>query len=573
MVQVSTVLELEEDCAGTFDTSPPAVGDPATFTVDGDRIIVRGTLGPTTPARLQAALDDNPDARTLVMTNVPGTVDSVESDIAARTIRRANLATCVPDTGFISSGAVEFFLAGSVRRVAPNNQGVVVHGWITEQCLPTGECPEVEGAEGCVRGADLSMDDPQHEPFLELYRDLGLPSDFYFWIFDRATSFCQPHFMTDADLEQFSFDTSNACIDSLPGAICNTPPGLFTESCRNCFFNEPTLQCDCQDLAGGLSTTSIDVSTCDGLVSNCGGELSCEACDLGTGLVSIAWDGDANLDLILTDPEGRSIRPGGPNETDNCTASADATNGPGASEAISCVSPSEGVYLARVEQNPPGETEAFTFERGAPASGPISVSAEVVAARDIVALVGDSIALELTWTVNDNLELILVDEETMRAVTPHGTGFDPLPDCAVSADNDGSDVFESPKRETISCTGLDIDNYQIEVESPGGGVAFDIPYTLQVSDGKGSAVTIEQMVRPATRRELDLVVLGSAGIVDGIECTVELDCDAPAATCRVAVCEANACVEEVASDGFPCRDSEGAVGACFGGDCNVIIGL
>jgi hypothetical protein len=573
MVRVTTLLELEEDCAGAFDTLPPPVGEPATFTVDGDRIIVRGTLGPTTPERLQAALEDNPDARTLVMTNVPGTVDAVQSDQAARTIRRANLGTCVPDNGFISSGAVEFFLGGSVRQIAPSNQGVVVHGWITEQCLPTGVCPETPDAEGCIRGAELPMDDPMHEPFLDVYRDLGLPTELYFWIFDQATSFCEPHYMTPADLETFSFETSNTCIDSPPDAICNTPPGLFTESCRNCFFDEPMLSCDCQGPAGSLQSTSIDTTTCAGLISNCGGVLSCDTCEVGASLFSITWAGSVDLDLAVTDPEARSVRVGGTNDTPNCTASADVMSGPDAVEVVSCESPLAGVYTVRVEKDPAGGAEPFTFSSPAPAGGTLSVPYQVDSSLDIFALVEETLELELTWTINDNLELILVDEETMRAVTPHGTAFEPLPGCTVSTDNDGSDVFESPHRETISCSGLDVDNYQIEVENPGGGVVLEIPYTLQISDGSGSTVTIDSSVRAATRREHELTVLGRAGIIDGFECTSEVQCVQPTAACRVAVCEANACVIQDAPGGSACRDDQDRPGTCSGRSCIPIGGV
>ncbi len=573
MVGVTTLLELQEDCAGVFDTSPPPIGEPATFTVDGDRILVRGTLGPTTANRLQAALEENPNARTLVLTYVPGTVDAVQSDDVARSVRRANLGTCVPDNGYIASGGVNLFFGGSVRQIAPSNQGVVVHGWITEQCLPTGECPETPDAESCIRGADLPVDDSRHEPFLEVYRDLGLPMELYFWIFDQATSFCEPHFMTVADLEMFSFETSNTCIDSPPEAICNTPPGLFTESCRNCFFDEPILSCDCQDLAGRLQTTSIDTTTCAGLISNCGGELSCDTCEVGTSLFSIAWEGSLDLDLAVTDPQARSVGVGGANDTPNCTASADVMSGPGAVEAVSCESPLAGVYTVHVEKDPAGGAEPFTFSSLAPAGGPLSVPYEVDTTLDIFALVGETLELELMWDIHDNLELILVDEETMRAVTPRGTAFDPLPGCTPSADNDGSDIFESPHRETISCSGLDVDNYQIEVQNPGGGLVFEVPYTLQIRDGSGSAVTVESSAQAATRREHELTVLGRAGIIDGFECTSEAQCAQPTAACRVAVCEANACVIQDAPGGSPCRDDQDRLGTCTGSTCIPIGGL
>ena len=108
-LRIPTVVEVQEDCAGVFDTSRPETGEPATFEPDGFRAVVRGTLGATTTERLQALLDEHPEVRTLVLANVPGTNKAEVSLEAARLVRSARLATCVPEDGTITSGAVDLF--------------------------------------------------------------------------------------------------------------------------------------------------------------------------------------------------------------------------------------------------------------------------------------------------------------------------------------------------------------------------------------------------------------------------------------------------------------------------------
>jgi hypothetical protein len=533
MIQVPTVPEVEEDCEGAFDTSAPPPGEPATFTLDGDRAIVRGTLGPTTPERLQAALDANPDLRTLVLANVPGTVDALQSDEAARMGRRANLATCVPADGYIASGAVDLFLAGAIRRVHPSYGGIGVHGWITEACLPTGMCPVAADEEGCVIGSTLAMDDPQHDPFLDYYADIAIDESLYWWIFDRAPSFCDPHFMTPGDVETQQFETINACTDAPSGSICNIPPGDFTDSCRDCFLDEPTLSCDCEGPSGSSQATSIDISTCAGnTIDNCGGVLSCGDCEGGgPSLFNIEWDAAVDLDLLVTDPENRTIQSGGPNQTPNCSASEDVTGGAGSVESIDCQSPAEGVYHVQVQQSPATDSQSFTFVSPKPATGQVSAPYSVVETKDIYALVSNTLELELAWNIHHNLELILVDEDTMRAIAPRGTSFDPLPGCTASADNTGADIFEGTHVETISCSGLAPGNYQVEVQNPGGGSVIEPGYTVAIGDGNGSEVEIQDMVYATTRDEHELFVLGLAGVVDGVECT--MDGAVPAACQRV----------------------------------------
>jgi hypothetical protein len=279
-LRVPTVVEVQEDCSGVFDTSKPVTGEPATFEVDGFRAVVRGTLGATTTERLQALLDEHPDVRTLVLANIPGTKKAEVSLDAARLVRSARLATCVPEDGTITSGGVDLFWAGVVRQVDPNYARIAVHGWITGECLPSGICPLEPGAEDCIIGAELSMTDWRHDLFLDYYADIGIDEAWYWWSLNVAQSYCRPQFLIPYFVAAWRLPTYNACADALPGAICDVPRGSFTESCRDCFLDDSLLTCDC----GGALVTSIDTSACeDGSIASCDGVLVCGECEEGTG--------------------------------------------------------------------------------------------------------------------------------------------------------------------------------------------------------------------------------------------------------------------------------------------------
>ena len=99
------------------------------------------------------------------------TSDDDEANLqAARLVNKAGLGTCVPENGEIYSGAVDFYLAGVVRRLA-DSAVVGVHSWATGDN---------------IEGAALPMDDPQHQPYLDFYAEVGVPADFYWFTLQAA---------------------------------------------------------------------------------------------------------------------------------------------------------------------------------------------------------------------------------------------------------------------------------------------------------------------------------------------------------------------------------------------------
>lgn len=174
-----TVAEVETACAGTFDTS--SAESPLTLTVDGTRAIFRGLIDSSTPQKVRDLINNNPEVKTIVMANGPGSDDDDANLEASKLIYEAGFATCVPDNGEVSSGATDFFLAGVVRRLGANSF-VGVHSWSSDN----------------QEGASLPRSDPEHQSYLDYYTSIGVNPDFYWFTLEAAPS-AGMHNMTSAE--------------------------------------------------------------------------------------------------------------------------------------------------------------------------------------------------------------------------------------------------------------------------------------------------------------------------------------------------------------------------------------
>jgi len=186
--QTLTVAQVEAACTGDIDVSPTEQS--LQFTVDGSRAIFRGVLDATAPQKVSSLLADNPEVRTIVLAYGPGSDDDVANLEAALLINEAGLGTCVPDGGEISSGAVDFYLAGAIRRLGENTF-VGVHSWAAG-----------DGTEG----SDLPMSDPEHQRYLDYYQSIGVSSDFY-WFTLQAAPAADIHKMTPAERLTYAMET------------------------------------------------------------------------------------------------------------------------------------------------------------------------------------------------------------------------------------------------------------------------------------------------------------------------------------------------------------------------------
>ena len=177
VTQEETVQLIREEIAG------------ATFEVTGELAIMQGVIGATTPSSVLELAFMNPEVRTIVLTNMPGSMDDVANMRAGRYIRQLGLNTHVPADSEVASGATDLFLAGRHRSCEPGAR-FGIHSW----------------GGGPVVATDLPRDHEDHLLYLDYYEEMGIPAEFY-WRTLSAAPAEDIHWLTEEELERFGFFT------------------------------------------------------------------------------------------------------------------------------------------------------------------------------------------------------------------------------------------------------------------------------------------------------------------------------------------------------------------------------
>ena len=126
--------------------------------LDSKRAAMVGSTGSATPRQFDAMLRDYPELSTFEMGEAPGTSYVIANLEVVLRIRAAGLSTYVPRGGSVRSGAVELFLAGKERAIAPGAQ-FAVHAWLDNYGREPG---------------DFAPDDPANRLYLDYYREMGM---------------------------------------------------------------------------------------------------------------------------------------------------------------------------------------------------------------------------------------------------------------------------------------------------------------------------------------------------------------------------------------------------------------
>lgn len=188
--------------------------------------VLHGTIGPTTPSRVQAFISNYPNVTTLVFMSMPGSEDDDANLIAARALRNRGYTTFLPavqayDTdAFIASGAVDMFLSGTTRVIDIDGE-VGVHAW----------------AEGNGTSAtDYPVGHAVHQSYIDYYVEMGFSqadAEAFYYFTINAASANDIHNMSEAELEQYRLRTckraanceSNTCENEFVLTTQNLPDG------------------------------------------------------------------------------------------------------------------------------------------------------------------------------------------------------------------------------------------------------------------------------------------------------------------------------------------------------------
>ncbi len=129
--------------------------------VASDRVELNGSIESETPGQFKAMLRAFPAIRQIDMVDCPGTGDDEANLLLARMVRKAGIATYVPNGGSVRSGGVELFLAGAKRHADPQAE-FAVHSWLDEDGME----PD-----------DFAESDPINQEYVAYYREMGMSDD------------------------------------------------------------------------------------------------------------------------------------------------------------------------------------------------------------------------------------------------------------------------------------------------------------------------------------------------------------------------------------------------------------
>ena len=152
--------------------------------IDGRRAALFGTTDSASPAQFAAMLRDHPHIAQLDMIECPGTDDDTANLAVGRMIRAAGIATHVPANGSVRSGAVELFLAGTVR-TAEDGAEFAVHAWRDSDGREPGDYP---------------ADSPVNAVYLDYYRQMGLARPQAFYDMTNAVPNADARWLTAQDM-------------------------------------------------------------------------------------------------------------------------------------------------------------------------------------------------------------------------------------------------------------------------------------------------------------------------------------------------------------------------------------
>jgi pimeloyl-ACP methyl ester carboxylesterase len=152
-----------------------------------DTTYMNGVIGSDTLDVMQEFLTKYPQIKTIVMQNVPGSMDDDVNLKASLEIRNRGIATHIPADGMVASGGTDMFLAGA-KRTIDEGARLGVHSWSDNS--------------GKV-ALDYPRDHEEHVKYLDYYDVMGIPADFYWYTLEAAPA-DSIHWMTAEEIAQYN---------------------------------------------------------------------------------------------------------------------------------------------------------------------------------------------------------------------------------------------------------------------------------------------------------------------------------------------------------------------------------
>ncbi len=129
--------------------------------LDGQHVALIGSTDANSPGEFKTLLLEHPGVEVLEFVDAAGTRDDIANLALGRMIRAAGIATHVPESGSVRSGAVELFMAGVERKIEDGAE-FAVHSWVDTKGRGPGY---------------FDADAPENRIYLDYYEEMGMSAE------------------------------------------------------------------------------------------------------------------------------------------------------------------------------------------------------------------------------------------------------------------------------------------------------------------------------------------------------------------------------------------------------------
>lgn len=167
--------------------------------VKENQAYLSGNLGTKTYSQIRNLIANHPKVKTLVMLNVPGSVNDLVNMHTGRLLRENSFTTKVLSNSRIASGGVDLFCAGK-KRIVEKGAKLGIHSWC---CIGGNNL-----TDNNFTATQVPKDHPAHRFQLEYFTMmLGKKGDDFYFHTLSAAPFDGMHYMTPQEIKEWGVST------------------------------------------------------------------------------------------------------------------------------------------------------------------------------------------------------------------------------------------------------------------------------------------------------------------------------------------------------------------------------
>ena len=183
------LASLSLSACGVVELVADNIAETSRFEVSGREVFLSGEININTRRQFDAIHAANPQVDTLVLVDIPGSLDEAGLLSIGYRVRALGLTTHLIARSEVYSGGVDLFLAG-VRRRMDNGATLGVHSW----------------SNGTRDAASFPRSAPEHDRNRQYIADM-LGDDAFYWFTIYAAPSDGVHIMTPREIRRYGLLT------------------------------------------------------------------------------------------------------------------------------------------------------------------------------------------------------------------------------------------------------------------------------------------------------------------------------------------------------------------------------